>query len=414
MTAVMSSNQAGYLPAVTETTRSGLTASEWDQLIASRTGPGVNAPRAAQALSGSYLSKRDLQGTGRGHSSWQKEISQCSAETGLNAGQCAHDLSVAAGRPRTRSRSRSRSRSPSPAYNGSQGCSRSIYGSTSPSNYHNATNYHGTSTYNGSRSPSKYHGASKYHGTSGYPGYNVKNYGKYDGNLTQNELGGTIAGGKISGLDREGRQALISECSRLTGKSATECSHDLSKYYEPRRSRYTRGTGDQPGTWQNAIKTRAIEQHIPANRAAQQLSFRANRPVSSSTFNPTSLMDRSMGPLLSNRQRGGSPLYSGDEAMDLEDAVEMEALADVRSGSGYIRDTSAPDNRSYLVASDLRAVAQQLGLSPEGDNQSLVQRIRRAVHGLEPQAQQSALQNIQSRARSGPFRSQTRSASSQF
>lgn len=77
-------------------------------------------------------------------------------------------------------------------------------------------------------------------------------------------------------------------------------------------------------------------------------------------------------------------LLSASEANVLEASQASQS-------PGRVLGTSDPDNRSYLVAEDLRGVAQALGLPANGDNRLLVQSIRNAVGtgGMSPRSQQT-------------------------
>jgi hypothetical protein len=356
----------------------------WNNLVASRTGPGVNAAAAAHKIheSGMYTPERRSRGEydGRGHTTWQQAVSNCIETTGQPLQVCSHQLGQFG----------------TGAYEQSVG--------------HSPKSSRRTRSRSPSRNTGMYDGA--------YNGYS---------RFTPQQLGASIdQSGRLAHLDREGYQALIEEITQATRMNAAQAAHMLGQVYD----NYKNVPHLSRGEWQNAIAGVTQQYGVNAAQAARILHgvYQGGRSHSQpwevtnasvtagSAFNGMYNGNRSHrkydgaynGSLLStgsertqiesglgkysglSSYRGGTPGDSNDMVVDMNTASQITA-EQASNSPRHITKSSFPGNESYLKSDDLRKVAQALGVNPDGSNRLLVQSIKNRVNEVGPYRAMGAL-----------------------
>lgn len=434
----MSLSQGSYLPSVNalrtqQETITGLTPDEWNQLVASKTGPGVSAAAAAHEVNPYYLAKRGesrslagLGTDGRGHTPWQEVVSQCTRETGLNAAACAHQISpayeaavggVSRHSTSTRSRSRSRSRSPvrtegydlttsgygrsrSPVRTGSYGLTTSGYGRAGGFDGMYSDHYRRNGSYDGA-----YPATNQNVGSGLYAHHRTGS----DVNFTPQELGATMTPEGLVDLDRPSYQILIEQLTSTLGINAAQAAKLLSEVIASKNKR----PGLTREQWYDLISQTAQNYGVNAAQAAQILSSeyrgryrKRESPITEEIFPAESGLESGMGYYEGENGarsfRAGTPAESGDIVLDPETATMLTAV-DASSSPGYLTARSDPSNRSYLTKPEYVKVARALGLNPDGTepNQLLVQSIRNRLNVMTSPQRQQVLGNLSPRTYQG-------------
>lgn len=261
--------QGSFLPGVNVDDQgqqtSGLTAEQWNQLIASRTGPGVNAAQAAVNLDPLYRAQRENQGLqtgygavngdfgqGAGRGEWQALIQQTTQQYGVNAAQAAQMLDPyyqgrgerTANSPGTQSSGgRSRSRSPTRGLQNTQNMQGltvgGMMGSSPALLQDNGSNNYATLPY----------------------------YAQQSMQMTPQQLGAQIQNGQLVGLDREGYQVLLSQITGQTGMNAAQAAKFLAPIIRARDERRNLSREQ----WYQLISQTAQENGVNAAQAAMLL-----------------------------------------------------------------------------------------------------------------------------------------------
>lgn len=409
--------QGSYLPGVNVADQgqqmSGLTADQWNQLVASQTGPGVNAAQAAQMLDPYYQ--------GRG---------EHTANTQSSGG---------------RSRSRSRSRSPT----------RNMHGMTvgGMNAQYNTAGMMGNSP-----------ALLQDNGSNNYA--TLPYYAQQSMQMTPQQLGAQIQNGQLVGLDREGYQVLLSQITGQTGMNAAQAAKFLSPIIQARNERRNLSREQ----WYQLISQTAQENGVNAAQAAmlldpyiasptesgrqydvtnpsvtvgqnfplagmmgsqgnfngsnQRYNGSRGRSRSRSGGNQNGMMggsimsgglgsfdDRNkvseiaglesgMGRLEGQRGaqsfRAGTPPEANDIVMDINEATATAAI-EASQSPGRVTARSLPENRQYLTAAELQKVARALGLQPGTEAVTNVQAIRNALNQMSAQQQQSFMGSLSPR-----------------
>ena len=384
--------------------RGGLSRDQYQQMISSVTGPGVNAAAAARDIRQAGLFNGNGGYSNGGYrSDWQQAISQATQQYGVNAAQAAQMLDpywqgrgeAQANTPGTQSgRGRSRSRS-----NSRNGYSNGYDGM----DYESTSNVYGQGVSTLQNLP------------TGYADINQSELRQY----TPRELGATVQNGKIRGLDREGYQVLISQ---LTGPGVNAAQ--AAKFLDHLILSQQENPGMTAQQWQQLISRTTQQYGVNAAQAAQLLDpyYRGVREAGtkydmpavgfSNGYNGRS-RSRSRSPSRSNGLafpdylkasevstgleggyleglrgaqsfRAGTPAESTDRVLNIGEAT---ALAAAQASQAPPRITNRP---TYTFNTEqLRTIAQALGLPTGGDGLTLVGQIRSAVGQMSPRSQRA-------------------------
>ncbi len=392
----------GYLPGLQQNglqglqQQGGLGRQGWNQLVASQTGPGVNAAQAAVNLDPLYRAQRQgnqsfglqgngnqgfglqgngLQGNGNQgqfRSNWQQAISEYSRQTGVNAAQAAQALDQS-----WLGRGEAQANTPGTQRGGRRSRSNS-----------------GQFALQGA--------ANGYNGNAG------------------------LQGGQIQGLDREGYQVLLSQ---LTGRgvNASQAAQMLNPIIRSQQE----GRGLTPQEWNQMISQTTQQLGVNAAQAAQILDpYVRGRRESGTQYDvrgaSISLLPNagngrggfgSIGSDIGGKtselaglesnfgmyegQRGaqsfraGTPAESTDVVLDPSEATALGALQISQSPQ---RITNRSNNQTFNE-SDVSRIAQALGIQVQGLNkQNMVAAIKNATGSLSPRSQQQLLGNLTPRS----------------
>jgi hypothetical protein len=180
-------------------------------------------------------------------------------------------------------------------------------------------------------------------------------------------LSQVVPGRSNSRMSREEWQGDISNCSAETGNSAAVCAQMLSPRAQMEK---------------NAVSNVSV---TPDFGFGGFQEIRGDMDVEN-TGNLYSGMGRLEGLRGAQSFRAGTNPEPNDIVLNENQAIAL-ASAQASGSPRQITKAGKPANRSTLDSTDIRRVAQALGVSTQGDAKTVAQNVRVAVGGMTPRTQ---------------------------
>lgn len=431
----------------------GLTRQEYQQLVASETGPGVSAARSAQRIkeTGEYEGYRGSRveetpssydmGSPRSRHSvgtsfrtpWQQAVSEEAREFGISAAEAAEELSPYWPRHRSSSRERAGSRVlPRPNLGAmgeaktqriAQQTASELYG------YANASRKYGYVSPRSRYAKGDDYRSYGYHQTRGLSGRSMSEKAA-ESVMTPQDLG--VRTDQFVGLDREGYQTLLSELSGR-GVSASDAAHALKQagylgqksvpHLSPRQWNAEIASATGPGV--NAAQ--AAKELSPRYHAATSTGSEDKYKVTNASISvapgaaigelgvPRSLASvgevrgktSSLAPFTegygmyegqgSRSYRAGTPAKETDIVLSPAEAAAVNAPQH-SPRSAETRVTNRPELN--FVEQEVRQIARALGINDEGMNKTtLVSAIKGALREMAPEKATQFMGSLSPRTR---------------
>lgn len=261
--------QANQGPFAGQQELSGLGRKGWQQLIASHTGPGINAAQSAVDLDPFYISQREGGGlrefgpSGRRVGAWQQAIHDVTQQYGVNAAQAAEMLD-----PYWKARREHQADEPGTQGSGRRRRNRSR--SLDRGFGRQSTMIGAANAYNGQESvlgfPTVF-GGTPSTGPRGRASGGSGDFPYQQVLLSPQQLGATVQNGQIRGLDRPGYQVLLSQVAGRFGINASQAARLLGPLIQSQKE----GRHLTPQEWNQMISQATQQFGVNAAQAAELL-----------------------------------------------------------------------------------------------------------------------------------------------